>query len=344
MSSPDHKAFHLSLRVRDLARSVDFYERLLGVAPAKHYADYAKFEVADPPVVLSLEPAKSTDRAGLDHLGVRLASRNHLIDMSSRIAERGLDFQHLQGVECCYARQSKIYANDPDGNLVEVYTVDADLVREPSSTAAPAMACHTDTEGGTFTHLLPADFPLPLPAADTSLLEIKLQGTFNAQMSKDTLWQIVKECRRTLAPGGRVTTHILAADQEVPGDMPRLPEPASHVRRAPTEPEVLNAFEEAGFVGLELKRLSHAAVFAFQGAEFREFLLVATAPQPTPVASEGKQLAVYKGPFPTVKLESGTTFLRGRRTEISGVTAALLRSAPYADSFVVLTTGGGCGV
>src|SRR5437016_1750730 len=121
------KAFHMSLKVKNLDQSVEFYGRLFGVAPAKQFADYAKFELDDPALVLSLEPLRDGERTGLDHLGIRVSSRNLLIDATSRIAERGLTFEHLASVDCCYSRQSKIYMNDPDGHLVEVYTVEADL-------------------------------------------------------------------------------------------------------------------------------------------------------------------------------------------------------------------------
>ena len=48
--------FHLSLNVNDLEKAIGFYRLLFGVEPAKCYDDYAKFELADPPLVLSLEP------------------------------------------------------------------------------------------------------------------------------------------------------------------------------------------------------------------------------------------------------------------------------------------------
>ena len=48
--------FHLSLNVSDLDRSVQFFKTLFGTDPAKQRSDYAKFELLDPPLVLSLEP------------------------------------------------------------------------------------------------------------------------------------------------------------------------------------------------------------------------------------------------------------------------------------------------
>ena len=48
--------FHLSLSVGDISRSARFYEFLFGLVPARREPDYAKFEVCDPPLVLSLIP------------------------------------------------------------------------------------------------------------------------------------------------------------------------------------------------------------------------------------------------------------------------------------------------
>jgi catechol 2,3-dioxygenase-like lactoylglutathione lyase family enzyme len=335
------KAFHLSLKVQDLGRSVEFYGRLFGVAPAKMFPDYAKFEVQDPPVVLSLEPMKEGDRQGLDHLGVRLASRNLLIEATSRIAERGLKFEHLAGVECCYSRQSKIYMNDPDGHLVEVYTVEADLAESRAARGGPATESMCELKDGTYDHLLPAAFPEKIAATAHSLREINLRGTFNAALADDEAWRIVKECRRALRPGGKISTHILVADRAVQGEIPRLPEPAAHVRRVPTEGEMRSLFQEAGFVGIELKRFSHASVFGFGGAEFREYLLQASvAPNPEP--GKGEQQVVYKGPFPSITDELGNTYHRGQRQAASADAVALLRSPTYQEHFVLLVAGGGC--
>ena len=46
--------FHVALYVRDLDAAIARYRKLLGQEPAKVRHDYAKFEIADPPVILSL--------------------------------------------------------------------------------------------------------------------------------------------------------------------------------------------------------------------------------------------------------------------------------------------------
>lgn len=46
--------FHVSLNVADVARSAAFYGKFLDREPATRTADYAKFELDEPPLVLSL--------------------------------------------------------------------------------------------------------------------------------------------------------------------------------------------------------------------------------------------------------------------------------------------------
>jgi len=58
------RKFHASLNVSDLERSIAFYRVLLGTEPAKVRKDYAKFDIAEPPLVLSLVPARAPGDGG----------------------------------------------------------------------------------------------------------------------------------------------------------------------------------------------------------------------------------------------------------------------------------------
>jgi len=44
------RTFHASLNVTDLNRSIAFSRALLGTEPAKVRSDYAKFDLAEPPL------------------------------------------------------------------------------------------------------------------------------------------------------------------------------------------------------------------------------------------------------------------------------------------------------
>src|ERR1700731_1775691 len=90
--------FHLSLNVADLARSVEFYRFLFASEPAKLHADYAKFELEDPPVVLSLEPTPRATGGPLNHLGFRLPDAAALVAMQERLGRAGISPQREEGV------------------------------------------------------------------------------------------------------------------------------------------------------------------------------------------------------------------------------------------------------
>ncbi len=128
---------HLSLLTTDLDASVRFYSALFGLRPDKLHDDYARFTVADPPLVLALRPSPTAHPAGrLDHMGLRLPGKAEVGAAEQRLVEAGLHTRPEVGVSCCYAVQDKIWLEDPDGNAWEVYTVLGD---------APALAPDSGT-------------------------------------------------------------------------------------------------------------------------------------------------------------------------------------------------------
>lgn len=119
---------HISLRVSDLARSVDFYRRLLG-DPAKLKPGYAKFIGADPEIHLALAPGLAPGGAptSLSHLGIRVGSVEEVERRRADLRARGLAVEDEARGECCYALQEKFWVADPDGNRWEIYTVLKDV-------------------------------------------------------------------------------------------------------------------------------------------------------------------------------------------------------------------------
>src|SRR5215471_17398883 len=119
--------FHASLNVSDLARSVEFYTALLGAGPAKFYPDYAKFEIDEPPLVLSLKPKRACAGGPLNHLGLRLVTLEQLRAVHERLKAVGARIGAQDDVKCCYARQTKLWVTDPDETLWEVYVLHEDV-------------------------------------------------------------------------------------------------------------------------------------------------------------------------------------------------------------------------
>jgi catechol 2,3-dioxygenase-like lactoylglutathione lyase family enzyme len=121
------RKFHASLNVADLERSIAFYRVLLGVEPAKVRPDYAKFDLADPPLVLSLAPGRAASGGNLNHAGLRVRNAEELVEIQRRLEAAGMPTQREEGVECCYARQTKFWIADPDGALWEIYVFHEDI-------------------------------------------------------------------------------------------------------------------------------------------------------------------------------------------------------------------------
>jgi catechol 2,3-dioxygenase-like lactoylglutathione lyase family enzyme len=112
----------LALNVDDLDAAVSFYGKLFGAEPAKRRPGYANFAIEEPPLKLVL--IEGEGRGGsLNHLGVEVASTEEVAQATGRLASRGLATRTEDGVECCYARQDKVWVSDPDGAPWEVYTV-----------------------------------------------------------------------------------------------------------------------------------------------------------------------------------------------------------------------------
>ncbi|MGE3806102.1 MAG: ArsI/CadI family heavy metal resistance metalloenzyme [Gemmataceae bacterium] len=119
--------FHASLNVSCLERSVEFYTALFGTGPAKLYHDYAKFELNDPPVVVSLKPKRACAGGPLNHLGLRLVSIEQLRAVQQRLQAVGARIGEQDDVQCCYARQTKLWITDPDETLWEIYVLHDDV-------------------------------------------------------------------------------------------------------------------------------------------------------------------------------------------------------------------------
>ncbi len=119
---------HIALEVGDLQRAIAFYRLLLGVEPSKIRPGYAKFEPADPSVNLSLNegaPGAFARGKSQQHFGVQVQSTDAVEAMIGRFRVAGIATRVEEDTACCYAVQSKVWVEDPDGNPWEVFVVTA---------------------------------------------------------------------------------------------------------------------------------------------------------------------------------------------------------------------------
>jgi len=124
---------HLALNVRNVSESTEFYKKMLGIEPSKVRAGYAKFDVQNPPLNLTLNQAAFRDRGALSHLGIQVSSTDDVLAMRQRWMDVGLVTRDEMQTNCCYAIQDKTWAQDPDGNEWEVFVVLQDHLPETST-------------------------------------------------------------------------------------------------------------------------------------------------------------------------------------------------------------------
>jgi catechol 2,3-dioxygenase-like lactoylglutathione lyase family enzyme len=129
---------HLALNVRDVERSTDFYRKMLGIEPAKVRTGYAKFDVQNPPLNLTLNQASVSERGALSHLGIQVSSTDDVLATREKWQTAGLLTKDEMQTSCCYAVQDKAWVSDPDGNEWEVFVVLKDNLPE---TAAGSSCC-----------------------------------------------------------------------------------------------------------------------------------------------------------------------------------------------------------
>ena len=135
---------HLALNVRNVEQSLEFYKKMLGIEPSKVRPGYAKFDVQNPPLNLTLNEAAFNERGALSHLGIQVGSTADVLSVRQDWAERGLITRDEMQTNCCYATQDKTWVQDPDGNEWEVFVVLQDNL--PSSSL-----CCTTSEPQTVT-------------------------------------------------------------------------------------------------------------------------------------------------------------------------------------------------
>lgn len=321
--------FHVGLHSADLGRSVRFYRALLGAEPTKDLPDYARFESAEPPLVLGLYPSPQPAGGVLNHVGLRFPDSAALVEVQRRLEEAGVATQRQEGVECCYARQTKFWVTDPDRVLWEVYTLHEDIEHSGFDDAPAVVAPAT----AVWQHRITDPLPERIPHADGMLDEVMLEGTFNAALAPDQLARVVGDAFRVLKAGGKLSVHGLVGDKPFPGE-PKLPGMAALVRRVPVETEPLGALLRAGFGGLFYEKLGDIHCFTVNGVELRELRLHGW--KPGAAADGGPVAVVYKGPFEQVGCECGAVFRRGEKAVVSGLVASWLRSGPAAEQFAFL--------
>lgn len=143
-NSPNVLKAHVSLNVRDVQASISFYREMFGIEPMKVRPGYAKFDVINPPLNLSMNEI-ATAQAGrnVSHFGLQVASTEDVLAIRDRWIAAGLMPRDEMQTNCCFALQDKAWVTDPDGNEWEVFTVLANVEANNGSCCSGG-SCETE--------------------------------------------------------------------------------------------------------------------------------------------------------------------------------------------------------
>jgi catechol 2,3-dioxygenase-like lactoylglutathione lyase family enzyme len=145
---------HIALNTGRFVESVEFYKAFLGLEPVKLKPGYAKFDVQDPPLNLTLNEAKVEAVGALNHLGIQVQSTEAVREAAGRLKAAGLATFEENDTDCCYALQDKIWVTDPNGYRWEVFVVkvgdtapEVTVMSSVSTQACCAPSCCDGTGG-----------------------------------------------------------------------------------------------------------------------------------------------------------------------------------------------------
>lgn len=339
--------FHVSLNVSNLGRSIDFYRVLLDREPATRKQDYAKFEVDEPPLILSLVPVPARGGGNLNHVGLRVRNSEELVQIQSRLESAGIPTTREEGVECCYSKQTKFWAHDPDGALWELYILhdEADEHDHNHDHAHPsAMPVRTEEDANSdakagrpdviWEHRITEPVPTRIPHDDNSADQVLLRGSANLRPETYDLSALLREALRVLRPGGEVRLHGLGGDKPLQGPLTSLPGPAASVKHALTEVEQAQALAAIGFVDVRFEKLGAKPCFVVDGVQLRELLLAGRKPGFRP--RQASHQAIYLGPLAEVRDDFGNVFRRGERVLLNIHDWQGLSNSLVAPQFLLL--------
>ena len=145
--------------------------------------------------------------------------------------------------------------------------------------------------------------------------------------------RLFDELFRVLEIGGRAVISDIVSDEPVPDHLQMNPELWSGcIGGAFTESDFLNAFEMAGFYGIEILNLDSEPWRTIDGIEFRSMTVQASKGKQGPCV-ERNQAVIYKGPFKEVLDDDGHRIKRGLRYAVCDKTYNLYNHEPYRESF-----------
>ncbi len=146
--------------------------------------------------------------------------------------------------------------------------------------------------------------------------------------------QLFNEMFRVVRRGGRISISDIVSDEDVPDELKHDPELWSGcIAGAYREDAFLDAFDRAGFYGIEIVKRDECPWRTVRGIEFRSVTVVAHKGKQGP-CWERKQAVIYRGPWRKVIDDDDHVLERGKRTAVCDKTFQLYNREPYARDII----------
>jgi glyoxylase I family protein len=117
---------HVVLRVSDMDRAIEFYERVLGLHVERRLSEIGLVQLRAGSAMIDLvpqkageEPDRTMDRRNMDHYAVRIDSMD-VAALTAHLRRCGIDPGEVRRRYGAEGYGSSIYITDPDGNTVEL--------------------------------------------------------------------------------------------------------------------------------------------------------------------------------------------------------------------------------
>jgi arsenite methyltransferase len=174
------------------------------------------------------------------------------------------------------------------------------------------------------------------PLIEDASIDVILSNCVLNLVKPEDKEQMFAEMFRVLRRGGRVAISDIVADEDVPAHLQNNAELWSGcISGAFREDLFIEAFERAGFYGIELVKRDENPWRIVEGIEFRSVTLLAYKGKQG-VCLERNQAVIYRGPWKKVIDDDGHTLERGVRMAVCDKTFQIYSREPYASEIIAV--------
>ncbi len=171
------------------------------------------------------------------------------------------------------------------------------------------------------------------PLIPDGTMDVVISNCVLNLVSEDAKASVFPEIFRVLRHGGRAVISDIVSDEPVPEQLKADPELWSGcISGAMTEMAFLEAFERAGFYGIEVLSRGKEPWRTIEGIEFRSVTVQAFRGKEGPCYETNKAV-IYRGPWKELMDDDGHIFRRGVRTAVCEKTFQIMTREPYTDHF-----------